>query len=180
MKTYSIFMNLSNPILITVKTELTTGDRIQLEMERTGIDADEARRMLEKIDEERRKWGQRLYGIDTSDPRLYDLVINVKQLTVDDAADIICESVSKEQYKKTPKSQRMIEDLALSAAIQKALIELAPDIRACVDNHTAYIETEAAVGAEELLVKEIRKVAENIEGVSDVKVRCHPIVPLSE
>jgi hypothetical protein len=99
-------------------------DRIQLEMERTGIDAVKARRMLDKDDEERRKWGQRLYGIDMSDPRLYDLVINVKQLTVDDATDIICESVSKKQYKTTPKSQCMIEDLALSAAIQKALIEL--------------------------------------------------------
>ena len=168
------------PHALKVRILADMEDRIQLEMERTGIDADKARRMLEKDDEERRKWGQRLYGIDTSDPRLYDLVINVNQLTVDDAADIICESVSKRQYKTTLKSQRMIEDLALSAAIQKALIELAPDIRACVDNRTAYIETEAAVGAEELLVKEIRDVVENIEGISDVKVQCHPIVALSE
>ena len=74
----------------------------------------------------------------------------------------------------------MIDDLALSAAIQKSLIEVGPDITACVDNRTAYIETEAAVGAEELLVKEIREVVGNFEGISDVKVQCHPIVALSE
>jgi cytidylate kinase len=66
------------PHALKVRILADMEDRIQLEMERTGIDADEARRMLEKDDEERRKWGQRLYGIDTSDPRLYDLVINVK------------------------------------------------------------------------------------------------------
>jgi cytidylate kinase len=45
-------------------------DRIRLEMKRKGIDAEEARRILEKDDEERRKWSQVLYGDDTADPSL--------------------------------------------------------------------------------------------------------------
>jgi cytidylate kinase len=168
------------PHALKVRVLADIEDRVRLEMERKGIDADAARRILEKDDEERRKWSQRLYGIDTAEPSLYDLVVHIKQLTVDDAVDMICECVSKEHFKTSPESQRKIEDLALTADIHKALINLGPDITVCVDNHTAFIETEAAICAEEKFVKEIREVAETFEGISDVKIKCHPIVALSE
>ncbi|MGD8667691.1 MAG: cytidylate kinase-like family protein [Desulfobacterales bacterium] len=168
------------PHALKVRVLSDMEDRIRLEKERRGIDTDEARRILEKDDKERQKWSQSLYGIDTTDPILYDLVVHIKQITVEDAVDIICRLVSKEQFKTTPESQRLIEDLALSAAVQKAMIDIGPDIEVCVDNHIAYIETEAAIGAEERLVEEIRQVAETFEGISDVKIECHPIVPLSE
>jgi cytidylate kinase len=168
------------PHALKVRVLADMDDRVRLEMERKGIDAKKARRILEKDDEERRKWSQDLYGIDTADPSLYDLVVHIKQLTVDDAVDMICDCVSKAQFKTTPESQRMIEDLALSAAIHKALIDVEPDIKVCVDNQTAFIETEAPISAEERLVKEIREVTETFEGISDVKIKCHPIVALSE
>jgi cytidylate kinase len=168
------------PHALKVRVLADMEDRVQLEMERKGIDAEKARSILQKDDEERRKWSQRLYGIDTSDPSLYDLVVHIKQLTVDDAVDLICDCVSKEQFKTTPESQRMIEDLALSAAIHQALMDVGPNIKVCVDNKIAFIETEAAICAEEKFVEEIRQVAESFEAISDVRISCHPIVALSE
>ena len=168
------------PHALKVRVLADMEDRVRLEMERKGIDADEARRNLERDDKERQKWSQALYGIDATDPILYDLVVHIKQITVDDAVEMICDLVSKEQFKTTPESQRLLEDLALSAAIHKALIDVEPDIKVCVDNHIAYIDTEAAIGAEERLVKEIREVTETFEASSDVKIKCHPIIALSE
>ncbi|MGD9183401.1 MAG: cytidylate kinase-like family protein, partial [Desulfobacterales bacterium] len=139
-----------------------------------------ARRILEKDDEERRKWSQRLYGIDTADPSLYDLVFHIKQLTVDDTVDMICDCISKEQFKTTPESQRMIEDLALSAAIERALIDIWTDVTVCVDNHIAFIEIQAPIRAEERLIKEIREVAGAFEEISDVRIKCNRVVALSE
>ena len=168
------------PHALKVRVLADMEDRVRLEMERKGIDADEARRNLERDDKERQKWSQALYGIDATDPILYDLVVHIKQITVDDAVEMICDLVSKEQFKTTPESQRLLEDLALSAAIYKALIDVEPDIKVCVDNHIAYIDTEAAIGAEERLVKEIREVTETFEAISDVKIKCQPIIALSE
>ena len=167
------------PHALKVRVLADMEDRVGLEMERKGIDADKARRILEKDDEERRKWSERLYGIDTADPSLYDLVVHIKQLQVDDTVDMICDCVSKEQFKTTPESQRLIEDLALSAALEKALIDVWTDITVCVDNRTAFIETHAPIRAEERLEKEIRDVTETFEGISDVKIKCHPIATLS-
>jgi cytidylate kinase len=168
------------PHALKVRVLADMADRVKLEVERKGIAADEARRILEKDDNERRKWSQALYGIDTADPSLYDLVVHIKQLTVDDAVDMICDCVSKEQFRTTPESQRMMEDLTLSAAIKKALIDVDPDLTVCVDNGIAHIETQAAISAEETLVNEIRQVTDTFEEISDVKITCHPIVALSE
>ena len=168
------------PHALKVRVLSDMEDRIKLEMERKGMDADEARQTLEKDDKERRKWSQDLYGIDTADPILYDLVVHINQITVDDAVDLICDCVSKEQFKTTSESQRMIEDLALSAALHRALIDVEIDIKVCVDNHIAHIETEAAIGAEETLIKEIKDVVATFDEISDVNIKCHPIVALSE
>ncbi len=168
------------PHALKVRVLSDMEDRVRLEMERKNIDAEKARRLLQKDDQERRKWSLDLYGIDTSEPTLYDLVVHIKQITVDDAVEMICNCVSKEQFKTTPESQRMIDELALSAAIHKALIDVGPDITVCVDDHIAYVETEAALSDEVRLVGEIKQVAGAFEGISDVKIECHPIVPLSE
>jgi len=168
------------PHALKVRVISDIEDRVKLEMERKGIDADKARRILEADDKERRNWSQDLYGIDTADPSLYDLVLHIHRLTVDDAVDIICDSATREQFKTTPDSQRLMEDLALSASINKALLDVGRDIKACVDNHIAYIETEANIAAEESIVKEIKEVTETFEGIKDIKIECHPIVALSE
>ena len=58
------------PHALKVRALADMDDRVRFEMERKNIDAQEARDILEKDDEERRKWSQRLYGIDTADPSL--------------------------------------------------------------------------------------------------------------
>jgi len=168
------------PHALKVRILADMQDRARLESKLKGIDEEEARRILENDDEERRKWGQFLYGIDTADPSLYDLVIHIKKLTVDDAVEMICDTVSKEQFKTTPESRQRIEDLTLSAAIHKAMIAIGVDAEVCVDNHTAFIEAHAPISSESRLVKEIRKVALACDGISDAQITCRPTVTLSE
>ena len=86
--------------------------RVKLEMEREGISYSEALQMLKKDDEERRKWGLHLYGIDSTDPSLYDLVVNIKQLTVEEAVDIICTAVKFKLFQTTPESQQALAKAA--------------------------------------------------------------------
>ena len=168
------------PHVLKVRVIADMEERIKLEMERRGIDANKAERILKMDDIERCEWSKDLYGIDTADPRLYDLVVHINQLTVDDAVDMICDTVSKEKFKTTPESRRMIEDMALSATIQKILIDVEPDIKVCVDNQTAFIETQARICDEENLVNEIKEITQTFTGISDVKIECHPIVAHSE
>ena len=60
-------------------------ERVRLVMERDGISKRAATSHIERIDKERRKWSQRLYGIDNTDPKLYDLVLHINKLTIYEA-----------------------------------------------------------------------------------------------
>jgi cytidylate kinase len=86
-------------------------DRARLEMEREGITRAEALHLLKKDDEERRRWSEHLYGIDTWDPSLYDLVIHIHKISVDDAVDIVCQTAGLNHFQTTPKSKKAMEDL---------------------------------------------------------------------
>ena len=111
------------PHVMRVRIIANLEDRVEAEMKREGISAAKARSLLLKDDAERRNWTQSLYGVDPWDPSLYDLVIHVDKLTVDDAVDIIVEAVGRECFKTTPEAQQKIEDLNLACRIKAALVE---------------------------------------------------------
>ena len=86
-------------------------DRVKLEMQREGVPRKMALQTLKKDDEERRKWSQYLYGIDTHDPTLYDLVIHIKRISADHAVDIICDVAQSKGFQTTAASQRFLNEL---------------------------------------------------------------------
>lgn len=150
-------------------------DRVRLVMKRDGMSREEAVEFLNKLDDERRKWGQRLYGIDTNDPSLYDLVIHIKALTVDDAVDLICDAARREQFKPTEQSRQKIEDLALAAEVQASIFEIRPDAEVEAEAGVVTVSVQIPVEADESpLVDRIRKVCEGIPGIKDLKVKTVP------
>jgi cytidylate kinase len=107
--------NISHVLKVRIIADME--DRLKLEMEREKISREEALRILKNDDNERRKWSKYLYGIDTWDPSLYDLVIHIKKITTDNAADIICHAVGLEHFRTTPESQKALNSLLLAARV---------------------------------------------------------------
>ena len=145
-------------------------DRVKLEMEREGISRKKAIRILRKDDEERRRWSQYLYGIDTSDPINYDLVIHIHKFTVKDAVDVICHTAGLEQFQATPESQRLIDDLALAAQTKAMLMDVKADIRVSAQDGNILIKTEAPILQSEALAQRLENIAKTVTGIRDVKM----------
>jgi cytidylate kinase len=108
------------PHVIKVRIMADIEDRVQEEMRRENISAEDARYILKKDDDERRRWGIQIYGIDTWDPMLYDMVLYVKSLTVDDAVDLISKAAQLPRFQATPESQRLVDEMARAAAEEAA------------------------------------------------------------
>jgi cytidylate kinase len=108
------------PHVIKVRIMADLEDRVTEEMRRENISAEEARNVLQKDDDERRRWGLQVYGVDTWDPVLYDMVLYIKSLTVDDAVDLISKAAQLPRFQATPESQRLLDDMAEAAAAQAA------------------------------------------------------------
>ncbi len=101
-------------------------DRVREEMKRENCSAEEALYMLKKDDAERNKWGLALYGKDTFNCSLYDMVLHIDSMTVDDVVDILAGMVEKGRFDATPESLRMLEENALLANIHAKIVNYAP------------------------------------------------------
>ena len=77
------------PHVLKVRIISDTEERVKEEMKRENISEDEARYIIKKDDDERRRWGLHLYGADTWDSSLYDLVLHVRTMTVEDVVNIL-------------------------------------------------------------------------------------------
>jgi len=145
-------------------------DRIEQEMTQENISKKEAERILRSDDDQRRKWSKYLFGIETADASLYDLVINIKTLTVDNAVSLICELIRLEDFKTTIESQKVLEDLLLACEVKVALLDVKTDINVSADNGNVVIKTKKYFPQEDRLVHEIRNIGENLPGVKEILV----------
>lgn len=149
-------------------------DRVRLEMEREGISEKEAARILRKDDQERRSWSKSLYGIDTWDSSIYDMVIHIHKITADDAADIICHAVGLEHFRTTPQSQKAIDDLVVAAEVKATLIDLKPDVEVSAQNGDVRVKAEAPESLETTLIEQMKKAARAVPGVKKVRINILP------
>lgn len=149
-------------------------DRVRLEMDREKISRDQALYILKKDDHERRQWSLRLFGIDTWDPSLYDLVLHIHKMTVDDAVDVICHIVGLPQFQTTKESQRALDDLVLAARVRARLIDRCPSVRVKANEGVVYVDTQAGPTVAQELAEELRTVAEQVPGVEEVRIDVSP------
>jgi cytidylate kinase len=149
-------------------------NRVKEEMKRENITADEARYVLKKDDEERRKWGLALYGQDPWDSSLYDLVVHIKTKSVDDAVSLILYAARFPCFQTTPESQRKIEDLALAAEVKAALVSEFPNSEASAKEGVVMVTVEGPVIQEKPLNERITGIVEKVPGVKEVRVHLIP------
>jgi cytidylate kinase len=162
---------LSNiPHVLKVRVIADMQDRVQEEMRRENISAEKALYILKKDDEERRKWSLQMYGSDTWDSRLYDIVLHIGKLTVDDAVDILFDTAQKPNYQSTPESRKMVEDLALSAKIKVGLFNMASKIKIEADDGKVTIDLLDDIQALKNR-EEIKKLTRKMDGVKEVVIR---------
>ena len=157
------------PHVLKVRIIADMDDRVKDEVKRENITAEKARYILTKDDEERRKWGLQVYGTDTWDSRLYDMVLKIKSLTVGDAVEIILDTVVKPIFQTTPESRKMTNDLALATRVQANLVAVVPKIFVSADDGTVYLRHfEDTPTFTREIAAEIKRLAEGIEGVREV------------
>jgi cytidylate kinase len=157
------------PHVIKVRILADLEDRVKEEMRRENISADEARYILKKDDDERRRWGIQIFGIDTWDPKLYDMVLHIKTLTVEDAVDLISHAAGLPHFQATPESQHHLDDLTLAAGVEAALVEEIPSAKVEAKNGEVFVSIKGNLAQEEETIAMVRRIVHKVAGI-DVKV----------
>jgi len=158
------------PHVLKVRITSNLEDRITAEMKRESLPENEARALLLKDDQERRKWTRSLYGVDPWDSSLYDLVIRIYKLSVDDAVDFICQAASRQQFKTTDASRHKMEDLAIACQVKAALTDPFFDLAVTCEygNVIIYTKTQERLGHK--LHDRAKALEKEIEGINNLEV----------
>jgi len=166
------------PHLIRVRVIADMEFRIKAAMERNRMTRKEAIDYIKKVDEKRVKWTKFLYNVDWHDPSLYDIVINLENLGISEACDIVSQAVSLERFKTTPEAQKLMDDLVLSTEV-RAIIASNKEITDSgieVEAKDGVIILGGTVGSLQDADK-IRELARAVPGVKDLdskmKVSAH-------
>jgi cytidylate kinase len=158
------------PGVLKVRITADLEKRVANEMLREGISAREARAIILEDDRQRRKWTQSLHGFDPWDSSLYDLVIRIDHLSVDDAVDFICEAAQREGFRTTAELLQKMKDLALACRIKADLVEAFPGVGVGCEygNVIIYAKDKGAVGS--ALHKRLDAIRRETGGIYNLEV----------
>jgi cytidylate kinase len=159
--------------LLKVRVIADLEERAEEEARRSNISLDQARLQLAHDDEERRLWSLFLYGIDIVEPSMYDLVVNVSAMSVEDAANLIAQAAKLHCYQATEESQAKINDLALAADIRNALFDF-PQVRVSTTNGRAFIDAKAPEEQTEAIKQRVMEALNAVNDLQQVEVRINP------
>ena len=165
------------PHVLKVRIIADLADRVSNEMKRKGIPMHEAKALIVRDDQERRKWTQSLYGVDPWDSSLYDLVFHIRQFTLTNAVDFICRAASLEQFQTTRKSQQKMDDLALASQVKADLIDAYPDISVKSDYGNVLIYAKPDARHIHKLEKKAEGLKGKIKGMNYLEIHTGGTVP---
>ncbi len=140
--------------------------RIQMAQKRLKISPTEIVSYIRKKDQDRRKWTHYLYGVDWEDPTLYDLVVNLQYLRIEEACDVVANLVKQRCFQLDEECQAALNDLALASRIRANL---------ALDPATEDLEVEVTASSGKVRIKgklssldqsrEVERIARALPGV---------------
>ena len=95
--------------------------RIRTVMEREGLGKEAAERYIHEVDENRVRWTRFMYGVDLRDPQLYDLVINLENMSISTACALVAETAKSSEFAVTDRVRVQLADFSLACRVKTAL-----------------------------------------------------------
>ncbi|GAB6162776.1 hypothetical protein JCM12298_19360 [Desulfothermus naphthae] len=146
------------PHVVKVRIIANLEERVKIEMERENISADKAKKLIKKYDEARKKWAKALYGIDTNDPKLYDVIFHIDTLKVEDIVELLEQTVKRPCFQSTELSQKIFENKYIEAKIVATLVDLYPHITAYYEDDKAHIVIKDLPHKKQQIEKKIEEI----------------------
>ena len=123
----AIFRDFPNVLNVQVRTDIE--HRIDNLMKRAEyvLNRKKARRLIEKVDDRETRWRNTLYADSQIHPPEFDLVIELGQMGIPDACELIRETLEQQEYQTTYKSLEIIDLLTVAAEL-RARIAMRDDV----------------------------------------------------
>ncbi len=107
--------------VLKIRLEAPFEHRVRAVMdERSVTTREEAEKIVRQADQQRERWLRAVYQRDWHDPALYDIVLNLANMTLETAFDIVAHASSRPDFQATPASIQRLEDFLLESEVMAA------------------------------------------------------------
>lgn len=136
---------------------------------RQGLDEASAYLYIARVDEIRARRVQEIFGVDWQDPRRYDVLLNLGQMSLEAAAKRVVEWATRPEFEPTPAAEQALQDLTVKARVEAALA-VSPETRSVslhilAEQGTVYMwGVLPGFGIE----RDVLRLAEGVPGVREV------------
>ena len=107
---------------VRIRIDAPFAMRMRLTMKRLDYDEDRARKYITEVDEHRIKWARFMYSRDIRNPMLYAFHLNLGQMSMQAACDLIEFIMNDDAFQATDESRAEVERLYRSSCIEAALV----------------------------------------------------------
>jgi cytidylate kinase len=144
--------------------------RIKRTAQALKLSPDKAENYLAQLDEDVEKWIRYIHQVDGRDPNAFDLFLNLENMSLSHAADIVYQTATLQDYQATAASIKLLDDLHLAS---QAKLRLAFDDR----THAADLQVKADNGVitvtysphQEAISGHISKVLGDLEACREIR-----------
>ena len=158
------------PRVVRVRVISDDASRIRAAMRDHQLDEKQAAEFVRKLDVQLTKWTKFLYGVAWQDPALYDVVLNLEELSVEGAVATLVGMTRLDDFRATPDSRKALDDLLLASEVWSALTVDAhtrsANVRVSADDGSVFVTGSA--GSDRVLTA-IEAVAAAVPGVREVQ-----------
>lgn len=112
------------PQVLKVRIIADMNDRAAMLRKEKNMTAAQAMAYLHDDDRQRAEWTRYLYKKEVSDPDIYDMVIKIGALSIEDACNIIVKAASGQAFRLTPELKRQLVDLSIESHLHVLLSDV--------------------------------------------------------
>jgi len=165
------------PFVLRVRVNAPKENRVKMLMGERGYTRERAAAEVREMDKRRRRWVEFLYDSEFTDPIFFDLVLNMRMITINDAVDLISNEIKKEPFQRTEESVKQLFDQRLATVAEVQLLH----------NHATYglglqVEANSSTGLvtvyknpslenEESIDDEIKAAIGDLDSVEGIDIR---------
>ena len=157
--------------------------RLTAVMAQQGLSPKAAFHYIQRVDEERWRRMRDLFEVDWRDPALYDVVVNLAEMSLETAADVVGYLAQHPEYQPTAASRKALDDLTLRCRVQAAIAAHPATLGIMVEAQAdgGRVRLAGVVEFNELEA-DIIHIAQTVPGVQEVisALEVKPIVPYAE
>lgn len=155
---------------LKVRLLADTGKQSELIALQSDISKKRAEKILQREKLKQAQWSQIAYGLDESDPSMYDLVINLEQISPDESIETIAGAAAYRKFQPMTYSLKNLAECALAARVKSRLLEKINDVRVQARDGRVVVTSKAFKRERQKKAALIKEIAGAVEGVEYVEV----------